>query len=46
MKRYIRSSGGRAGVYSGEALATYERLTNGIASYTPNQFYVIQLPIG
>lgn len=40
MKRYIKSSSGGAGVYSGEALATYEKLTNGMTSYTPNQFYI------
>jgi len=38
MKRYIRA--GRLGVYSGEALETYNKLTNNISSYTPNQFYV------
>lgn len=40
MKRYIRA--GRLGVYSGEALATYEKLTNGLHSYTPNEIYVNQ----
>ena len=38
MKRYIKA--GRLGVYSGEALETYNKLTNNISSYTPNKFYV------
>ena len=40
MKRMIYSSEGHEGVYSGKALHTYERVTNGITSYKPNEFYV------
>lgn len=39
MKRYVRASG-HIGKYSGEALNTYNKLTNSITSYTPNNFYV------
>lgn len=28
------------GKYTGEALETYKKITNGITSYTPNEFYV------
>lgn len=38
MKRYVKA--GRVGTYSGEALATYEKITNGISPITPNKFYV------
>ena len=38
MKRYIKA--GRLSPYSGKALATYENVTNKMASYIPNEIYV------
>lgn len=41
MKRYIKSHAmGTIGKYSGKALETKEKLTNGLNSWSPNQFYV------
>ena len=41
MKRYIKSHAmGTIGKYSGKALETKEKLTNGLSSWSPNQFYV------
>jgi hypothetical protein len=31
---------GTIGTYMGKSLETFERLTNGMKSWTPNQFYV------
>ena len=40
MKRLIYSATGHEATYSGKAYETYKKVTNGITSYKPNEFYV------